>query len=113
MRRSANTSRPDSLSLAAPLRAAIIAALVGAAGGESLPDPIEVFVGETKLTAQGGMAHAPLNASSIQFQVTPPSQRVRYRLEGVGRGLAGALRADEIQCPVHRQGWQPDLAPRI
>jgi signal transduction histidine kinase len=42
-----------------------------------------VFADETPLTVQGGIAHAPLNTSSIQFQVTPSSQRVRYRLEGV------------------------------
>ncbi|MCH7226207.1 sensor histidine kinase [Haloferula sp. A504] len=83
MSRTATTT--GSSFFAALLRTMGIVVLAGAATGETPSTTIEAFADETRLVPQDEIALAPLNASSLQFQVVPASLRVRYRLEGADK----------------------------
>ncbi|QTN32082.1 hypothetical protein HZ994_06975 [Akkermansiaceae bacterium] len=85
MPRPTTTITPRFPLFAALLRTAVFAACTVAATGETASTAIEVFADETRLEHDNGIALAPLNASSLQFQVVPASLRVRYRLEGADK----------------------------
>jgi signal transduction histidine kinase len=83
MTRTDNMIRPGSFPLAASVCVATLAVLMGAAPGKPATTSIKVLADGAPLLSRNGIASAPLNTSSLGFQIDSGNQRLRYRLEGM------------------------------